>query len=164
MDDEYRQWGAKEGGGFNELTLAYKHNPTMENYLALRRAHPDAEIEISAAGGLDTFFRIEPELRKHGFSPSDIAAVLDADPEAISKVALQCMEKLIAAKELAARTDRHSLHPYHGGAEINKALEMSGPSFVSRCEASEVLHSVEAPLDAVAVLVGSFIMGDDDLA
>jgi len=79
----------------------------METYLALRRAHPDAEIEISASRGLDTLFRIEPELQKHGFDPSDIAAVLDADPEAISKVALQCMEKLIAAKELSAKGETH---------------------------------------------------------
>lgn len=107
MEDEYRQWGTKEDGGFNEPTLAYKQNPTMETYLALRRAHPDAEIEISATGGLDTLFRIEPELQKHGFDPSDIAAILDADPEAISKVALQCMEKLIAAKELAAKGETH---------------------------------------------------------
>ncbi|MEQ1406542.1 hypothetical protein ABK249_16545 [Neorhizobium sp. Rsf11] len=107
MEDEYRQWGTKEGGGFNELTLAYKHNPTMETYLALRRAHPDAEIEISASRGLDTLFRIEQELQKHGFDPSDIAAILDADHEAISKVSLQCMEKLIAAKELAAKGETH---------------------------------------------------------
>lgn len=107
MEDDYRQWGTKEGGGFNEPTLAYKQNPTMETYLALRRAHPDAEIEISASGGLDALFRMEPELQKHGFDPADIAAILDADPEAISKVALQCMEKLIAAKELAAKGETH---------------------------------------------------------
>lgn len=107
MEDEYRQWGTEEDGGFNGPTLAYKQNPTMETYLALRRAHPDAEIEISASGGLDTLFLIEPELQKHGFDPSDIAAVLDSDPEAISKVALQCMEKLIAAKELAAKGETH---------------------------------------------------------
>lgn len=107
MEDEYRQWGAKEDGGFNKQTLAYKKNPTMETYLALRRAHPDAEIEISASRGLDTLFRIEPELQKHGFDSSDIAAILDADHEAISKVALQCMEKLIAAKELAAKGETH---------------------------------------------------------
>ena len=92
MEDDYRQWGTKEGGGFNAPTLAYKQNPTMETYLALRRAHPDAEIEISASRGLDALFRMEPELQKHGFDPADIAAILDSDPKAISKVALQCME------------------------------------------------------------------------
>lgn len=107
MEDEYRQWGTKEDGGFNEPTLNYKQNPTMETYLALRRADPDAEIEISASGGLDILFRLEPELQKHGFDPDDIAAILDADPEAISKVALQCMEKLIAAKELTAKGETH---------------------------------------------------------
>ncbi|QFT34131.1 hypothetical protein FIV00_26785 [Labrenzia sp. THAF82] len=107
MEDEYRQWGVNEDGEFNEPTLAYKQDPTMETYLTLRRAHPDAEIEISASNGLDTLFRIEPELQKHGFDPSDIAGILDADPEAISKVALQCMEKLVAAKQLAAKGETH---------------------------------------------------------
>jgi hypothetical protein len=107
MTDEYRQWGVKEDGDFNEITLRYKQNPTMENYLALRRDHPDEEIEVSASGGLDILFRIEPELQKYGFDPADIAAVLDANPEAVSKVALQCMEKLIEAKELAANGETH---------------------------------------------------------
>lgn len=107
MSDEHRQWGVEEDGSFNELSLAYKRNPTMETYLALRRAHPDAGIEISASGGLDTLFQIEPELRKYGFDPADIAGILDANPDAISKVALQCMEKLIVAKELVAKGETH---------------------------------------------------------
>lgn len=107
MSEEHRRRGAEEDGSFSELSPTYKRNPTMETYLALRRAHPDAEIEISASGGLDTLFQIEPELRRYGFDPADIAGVLDANPDAISKVALQCMEKLIDAKELVAKGETH---------------------------------------------------------
>lgn len=59
---------------------------------------------------------------------------------------------------------RHSPHPDQCGDEIDEAFEVDCSAVVSCCEASEVLHSVEAPFDAVAIFVGSFIVGDDDLA
>jgi hypothetical protein len=50
---------------------------------------------------------MEGELRKYGFDPEMIASVLDADPEAISEVSLQIMEKLIEAKTLAKAGQTH---------------------------------------------------------
>jgi hypothetical protein len=41
---ERRDFGSSESGGFNETTEEYKANPTIENYVKLRRANPSAEI------------------------------------------------------------------------------------------------------------------------
>ena len=38
------------------------------------------------------------------------------------------------------------------------------PAVVAGCEAPEVLHSVEASLDAIAVFVDDFIVGDGDIS
>jgi hypothetical protein len=43
-------------------------------------------------------------------------------------------------------------------------LKVDGCTIVARREAPEVLHSVETPLDAVAIYVGEFVMWNDDLA
>ena len=49
--------------GFNEVSKAFKRKPTLENYLALRRAHPDETIEVSVFGGIDPLFAVEDELK-----------------------------------------------------------------------------------------------------
>lgn len=100
-------YGSKEDGGYNEPSMAYKKEPSIEHYVKLRRADPDAEIEVRVVGGMDQLFFMEPELRKYGFDPSMIASILDADAKAISEVSLQIMEKMIEAKGLAKAGRTH---------------------------------------------------------
>lgn len=100
-------YGGKEDGGYNEPSMAYKKAPSIEHYVKLRRADLGAEIEIAVIGGIDMLFFMEKELRKYGFDPEMIASVLDADPEAISEVSLQIMEKMIEAKNLAKAGQTH---------------------------------------------------------
>ena len=100
-------YGSKEDGGYNEPSMAYKKAPSIEHYVKLRRADPGTEIEIAVIGGMDQLFFMEEELRKYGFDPQMIASVLDADPEAISEVSLQIMEKMIEAKNLAKAGQTH---------------------------------------------------------
>ena len=82
-------FGCEEGGGFNALTRDYKR--TIEHYVHLRRAHPDAEIEVVVIGGFEQLTFMEAELRKHGFDPALVASGLDADPDAIDELSLQIM-------------------------------------------------------------------------
>ena len=92
--------GCTEGGGFNDETSDYIRNPTLENFLRLRRADPDCEIEVSVVGGIDQLFFMEKELRHYGFDPEFVASTMDADQAAISELSLQIAEKLVAAQEL----------------------------------------------------------------
>jgi hypothetical protein len=100
-------FGTDEGGGFNAISRSYKNDPTIEHYVKLRRENPDAEIEVSVVGGMDQLMFMEPELRKFGFDPQIVAGVLDADPEAISVLSLQIMERMIEARDLARSGQTH---------------------------------------------------------
>lgn len=100
-------FGTDEGGGFNAISRSYKNDPTIEHYVKLRRENPDAEIEVSIVGGMDQLMFMEPELRKFSFDPQMVAGVLDADPEAISALSLQILERMIEARDLARSGQTH---------------------------------------------------------
>jgi hypothetical protein len=53
------------GRGYNDESLAYKRNPTLENYLKIRRENPSAEIEIAVLGGIDPMFALEDEFKRY---------------------------------------------------------------------------------------------------
>jgi hypothetical protein len=100
-------YGRDKDGGYNALSKAYKNSPLIELYVKLRRENPDAEIEVSIIGGMEQLFFLEPELRKHGFDPLVVASVMDADPQAISELSLQLMEKMLEAKNLGRSGKTH---------------------------------------------------------
>ena len=102
-----RGFGSDDGGGFNEFSKAYKKNPSIENYVKLRRENPDAEIEVAVIGGIEQLFSMEQELRRYGFDPKLVAGVMDANSAAISKISLQLMEKMIEARSLAKAGRTH---------------------------------------------------------
>jgi putative tryptophan/tyrosine transport system substrate-binding protein len=94
-------------GKYNACTRAYKDNPSIELYLKLRRENPNNEIEISFLGGIDALFCLEPKLRKFGFDPQLVAKTMNADPDAISELSLQIMEKIVSARAVARRGKTH---------------------------------------------------------
>jgi len=100
-------YGSDDDGGFNAISRAYKRDPTIDHYLRLRRENPDGEIEVAVIGGMEQLFYLEPELRKYGFEPELVASVMDADPEAISELALLIIQKLIEAKQLSKSGETH---------------------------------------------------------
>lgn len=102
-----REFGSEEGGGFNALSKAYKKDPSIENYVKLRREHPDGEIEVAVIGGIDQLFYMEAELRRYGIDPLLLAAALDADERSIQELSLQLLEKMIAARKLAQAGETH---------------------------------------------------------
>ncbi|MEH2506843.1 hypothetical protein V1290_005654 [Bradyrhizobium sp. AZCC 1578] len=99
----HRQFGTDEGGGFNAATKAYKSDPSLENYVALRRQHPSAEIEVAVTGGIDQAFYIQPVVERFGIDIDLVLGALDADAQKISQLSLLLMEKMIAAKRLSRR-------------------------------------------------------------
>lgn len=102
------QYGSDGGnGGFNDSSKDYKRNPTIENYVSIRRADPEEEVEVAVIGGMDQLFFMESELRRFGFDPAQIASVMDADPDAISEVSLQLMERLIERNQRRRAGETH---------------------------------------------------------
>jgi hypothetical protein len=102
-----QNFGSKEDGGFNEITKEYKANPSIENYVRLRRANPDAEIEVSVIGGFESMFYMRDELSRHGIEPDLLGGILDADQDAVSEISLRLMEKIIEARQAEQSGESH---------------------------------------------------------
>jgi len=97
-----QDFGAEIGAGFSPSTKAYKADPTIENYVKLRRADPAADIDVSVIGGFDSVFHMRDEFGRHGINPDLLIGVLDADQRAIGEVSLRILEEIIAARRLQA--------------------------------------------------------------
>lgn len=104
---ERRSFGSTEAGGFNEITKEYKANPTIENYVMLRRASPSAELEVSVIGGFDAMFFMREELSQHGIDPHLLSGILDADEDAMNEISLRLMEKMIEARQIQKSGETH---------------------------------------------------------
>lgn len=102
-----RNFGSSEAGGFNEITKKYKADPSIENYVRLRRDDPDAEIEVSVVGGFESMFYMRDELARYGIDPELLGGILDADQDAISEIALRVMEKIVEAQAIADDGETH---------------------------------------------------------
>ena len=102
-----RQYGAELGGGFNHSSKTYKANPTIETYVGLRRADPDAEIEVSVIGGFESMFHMRAEFARYRLDPDLLGGILDADPYAIEEVSIRILEEMITARRLQAMGGTH---------------------------------------------------------
>jgi len=98
-----QNFGSSEAGGFNEITKKYKADPSIENYVRLRRGNPEAEIEVSMVGGFESMFYMREELARYGIDPELLGGILDADQDRISEMALRLMEKIIEARDCRRR-------------------------------------------------------------
>jgi hypothetical protein len=114
-------FGCNPDGGFNDLTKAYKRNPTLENYLALRRENPEGEIEVAIHGGIEQLFYMTDELARYGIEAGEFASVLDADNEAITYFSLFFMEKIVEARNLTKAGETHLVR--RGLAVPNKLID-----------------------------------------
>jgi hypothetical protein len=72
----------------------FKANPTIEQYLRLRREYPGVDVPVLRFGGLDPLFALEPELKQHGIDATLVAGALDADPKDVDGLCLQLLEAL----------------------------------------------------------------------
>lgn len=102
-----RSFGSSESGGFNEITKNYKANPSLENYVKLRRGSPEAEIEVRVVGSFESMFYMRDELERYGIDPDLLGKILDADVDEISEIALRIMEKIIERREIAEGGQTH---------------------------------------------------------
>lgn len=92
-------FSSRTDGKYDDVSRAYKQNPTLENYLTLRRADAQGEIEVAVFGGIDDLFALEEELGRYGIGAHPLmTGVLDADQEAISELSLKLMEHIERAR------------------------------------------------------------------
>ncbi|MBY5413638.1 hypothetical protein HFO98_35880 [Rhizobium leguminosarum] len=75
----------------------------------------------------------------------------------------KCLEALCEAAP-SLRTDRHSWYPDHDCSEMDEPCEVDSSTLVAGGKASKVFQAIEAPFDAIAMLVDDRIMRDDELS
>ena len=111
-DDDFpdieRQFGTDPGEkSFNAITKEYKAWPTVENYVRLRRAFPDKEIEIATTDGIAFLSSEQTELLAIGIEPQLVAKAMDANEMAHAELSLKLMEIIIERNKLISDGETH---------------------------------------------------------
>ncbi len=93
-------WSDERLATFKQLIGAYRHKPSIENYLLIRRAFPEVEIQIGRFSGIEPLFALEKDFEKQGVNPDLVAAALDADEPPVDALSLCLIERLVARGKL----------------------------------------------------------------
>lgn len=76
----------------------YKAAPNLENYVTLRRQHPDVEVVEPLTGDVETISNMHETIQDYGIEPIRIVNCLDGNSEAVSELSLQLLEKIVEAQ------------------------------------------------------------------
>lgn len=98
---------AEDSEKSDAISREFKDNPTIENYVRLRRMHPDVEIEPKIYGGIDHAFRMREDLEGFGIDIELYVRTLDANEAAISELSLLLLENMIHAQSLERQGETH---------------------------------------------------------
>src|SRR5262245_6177208 len=93
-------WEPERLARFKQLVLGYEKDPTIANYLQIRRDFPEVEVEVGIFSGIDAPFKLEEKLAGQGFDPMLIVGALDAYEPDIDEVCLRLLELLEAKHNL----------------------------------------------------------------
>jgi hypothetical protein len=85
---------------FQRLVSAYERKPNPESYVQLRRDFPEVEIDVGRFGGVEQFYELEPDLRRHEIDEGVALGALDADLFDIDELSLRLMECLIGRAKI----------------------------------------------------------------
>jgi hypothetical protein len=100
-------WSNERLAVFKQLVVAHRREPTIENYVRVRRTFPEVEIQISQFAGIEMLFALEDNFKKVGIDPNLIGAALDADEPSIDALCLHLLELLIARSRLPKDGPKH---------------------------------------------------------
>ena len=94
-------WEPERLAGFKQLVLRYEKEPTIANYLQIRRDFPETEIEVGYfGGGIDAPFELEEKFAGHGIDPMLLLGASLADEPDIDALCLQVLELLVTRGKL----------------------------------------------------------------
>jgi hypothetical protein len=92
---------------FWALEQRFEAEPTIENYVALRRSFIRCDTEIHRFAGVDPMQALGHDLEQAGFDRSLVCGALGGDDRDIDELCLQIMERLIERRRLAAKGETH---------------------------------------------------------
>ena len=81
-------FGSKKKGGFNKATKAFKADPSIANYVKIRRKKSTRADRGQRVWRNRPLFAMENELRQYQIDPNLVASIFDADEASISELSL----------------------------------------------------------------------------
>jgi hypothetical protein len=94
-------WQPERLARFKQLVLRYEKEPTIANYLQIRRDFPETEIEVGYfGGGIDAPFELEEKFAGQGIDPMLLLGAMLADEPDIDALCLQVLELLVTRGKL----------------------------------------------------------------
>jgi len=85
-----------------QLQERFDEDPSIVNYVALRRFAPGCDTEVFLFAGLDPFGVLGQELEKVGLNRVLVSGALGGNDRDIDELCLQLLERLIERKRLEA--------------------------------------------------------------
>ena len=86
---------------FTQLVLEYEKEPTIANYLQIRRDFPEVEVEVGYfGGGIDAPFELEEKFAGQGIDPMLFVGAALADEPDIDALCLHVLELLVRRGKL----------------------------------------------------------------
>jgi hypothetical protein len=93
-------WSEERLELFIQHVVAYRTEPSIENYLRIRRQFPEVEILVGRFGGLEALFKLQEDFESQGIDPHLIAAALDADEPGVDALCLRLLGLLAVRDSL----------------------------------------------------------------
>jgi hypothetical protein len=92
-------WEPERLARFKQLVLRYEKDPTIANYLQIRRDFPEVEVEVGYFSGIDAPFKLEEKFVGQGNPMLTVGALAAYEPD-IDALCLQLLELLVARGKL----------------------------------------------------------------
>jgi hypothetical protein len=94
-------WTKQRLDQFKRAALAYRKEPSIKHYLAIRTEFPELDIQTGFSGETDPLFALEHKCRQYVIDPALVSAATDGFEPNIDKLCLALMERIVARDEIS---------------------------------------------------------------
>jgi hypothetical protein len=99
-DTKALNWSNERLTLFARLIVEYRRQPSIENYVRVRRQFPEVDIQVSQLGGIEALATLKDEFKRVGINTHLALAFLGADEDTTDALCLHLLELLIARAKL----------------------------------------------------------------
>jgi hypothetical protein len=92
---------------FTQAVVRYRRDPTIENYLFIRRKFPDVEISVDQFEGTEELFSLDRTFKTQGIDTNLISAAMDGDEPSVDRLCLHLLELLATKRSLPKTGPQH---------------------------------------------------------
>lgn len=90
-----------------DVTDRFLDDPSIENYVVMRRRYPSMGVENARFLGIKPLFAVEGELQQFGIEPWMVCGALDGEDRQVDELSLQLIEALVKRRALTKDGKTH---------------------------------------------------------